>query len=110
MGGIKTDTTPGMNPQSGLWSYAISALIQRSSGDKLLSSDLYQDFRLKAKNFRSRDGPSRGEFFSQDEKWSHRTMLPETHPGLSVVKQHKRWPNQEDSTVHLVEQERNNSF
>ncbi|GFS62806.1 hypothetical protein TNIN_206301 [Trichonephila inaurata madagascariensis] len=52
--------TPGMDPQRGLWNCAISTLVQRSSGDKLLGSDLYQKLRLKAKNsFWSRDGPSR---------------------------------------------------
>ncbi|GFT83837.1 hypothetical protein TNCV_639271 [Trichonephila clavipes] len=44
----------------GLWNRAISTLVQRSSGDKLLGSDLHQELRLKAKNsFRSKDGPSR---------------------------------------------------
>ncbi|GFY31436.1 hypothetical protein TNCV_4989951 [Trichonephila clavipes] len=53
--------TPGMDPQRGLWNCAISPLVQRSSGDKLLGSDLYQEIRLKANNsFRSRCGPSRG--------------------------------------------------
>ncbi|GFT95067.1 hypothetical protein TNCV_1473301 [Trichonephila clavipes] len=56
--------TPGMDPQRGLWNCAISTLVQRSSGDKLLGSDLYQEIRLKAKNsFRSRSRPSRGELF-----------------------------------------------
>ncbi|GFT27801.1 hypothetical protein TNCV_10211 [Trichonephila clavipes] len=46
--------TPGMDPQRGLWNCAISILVQRSSGDKLLGSDLYQEIRLKEKNsFRS---------------------------------------------------------
>ncbi|GFU18453.1 hypothetical protein TNCV_3407461 [Trichonephila clavipes] len=46
--------TPGMDPQRGLWNCAISTLVQRSSGDKLLGSDLYQEIRLKANNsFRS---------------------------------------------------------
>ncbi|GFR16757.1 hypothetical protein TNCT_639001 [Trichonephila clavata] len=55
-----------MDPQSGLWNCAISALVQRSSGDQLLGSDLYQELRLKAKNsFRSRDGLSRGENATQ---------------------------------------------
>ncbi|GFR11789.1 hypothetical protein TNCT_166261 [Trichonephila clavata] len=50
-----------MDPQSELWNYAISALVQRSSGGQLLGSDLYQELRLKAKNsFRSKDGFSRG--------------------------------------------------
>ncbi|GFY54234.1 hypothetical protein TNIN_114081 [Trichonephila inaurata madagascariensis] len=54
---------PGMDPQRGLWNCAISTLVQRSSGDKLLGSDLYQELRLKAKNsFRSRDGPSRVKY------------------------------------------------
>ncbi|GFQ98808.1 hypothetical protein TNCT_316971 [Trichonephila clavata] len=58
--------TPGMDPQSGLWNCAISALVQRSSGDQLLGSDLYQELRLKATNsFRSRDGLSRGENANQ---------------------------------------------
>ncbi|GFY31437.1 hypothetical protein TNCV_4989961 [Trichonephila clavipes] len=53
---------PGMDPQRGLWNCAISTLVQRSSGDKLLGSDLYQEIRLKANNsFRLRSGPSRGE-------------------------------------------------
>ncbi|GFW82982.1 uncharacterized protein TNCV_4604091 [Trichonephila clavipes] len=59
--------TPGMDPQSGLRNCAISALVQRSSGGKLLGSDLYQELRLKAKNsFRSRDGPSRAANFLPD--------------------------------------------
>ncbi|GFX47057.1 hypothetical protein TNCV_316781 [Trichonephila clavipes] len=49
--------TPGINPQRGLWNCAISTLVQRSSGDKFLGSDLYQEIRLKAKNFRSRGMP-----------------------------------------------------
>ncbi|GFU03242.1 HTH_Tnp_Tc3_2 domain-containing protein [Trichonephila clavipes] len=54
---------------SGLWNCAISTLVQHSSGDKFLGSDLYQELRLKAKNsFRSRDGPSRGEFFTQQHE------------------------------------------
>ncbi|GFQ71568.1 hypothetical protein TNCT_202501 [Trichonephila clavata] len=58
--------TPGMDPQSGLWNCAISALVQRSSGEQLLGSDLYQELRLKEKiSFRSRDGLSRGEFFTR---------------------------------------------
>ncbi|GFQ64569.1 hypothetical protein TNCT_92091 [Trichonephila clavata] len=58
--------TPGMDPQSGLWNCAISALVQRSSGEQLLGSDLYQELRLKATNsFRSRDGLSRGENATQ---------------------------------------------
>ncbi|GFX78846.1 hypothetical protein TNCV_1919791 [Trichonephila clavipes] len=53
--------TPGMDPQRGLWNCAISTLVQRSSEEKLLGSDLYQEIRLKTKNsFRSRGGPSRG--------------------------------------------------
>ncbi|GFV04084.1 hypothetical protein TNCV_917061 [Trichonephila clavipes] len=57
--------TPGMDPQRGLWNCAINTLVQRSSGDKLLGSDLYQEIRLKAKSsFRSRGGSSRGEFFT----------------------------------------------
>ncbi|GFU50877.1 hypothetical protein TNCV_4460851 [Trichonephila clavipes] len=53
--------TPGMDPQRGLWNCAISTLVQRSSGDKLLGSDLYREIRLKAKNsFRSTNGLSRG--------------------------------------------------
>ncbi|GFR02499.1 hypothetical protein TNCT_133311 [Trichonephila clavata] len=78
--------TPGMDPQSELWNYAISALVQRSSGDQHLGSDLYQEFRLKAKNsFRSRDGISKGEFFTQQVKdyrcyenilgWGKRNLL-----------------------------------
>ncbi|GFX26768.1 hypothetical protein TNCV_1839411 [Trichonephila clavipes] len=56
---------PGMDPQRGLWNCAISTLVQRSSGNKLLGRDLYEEIRLKAKNsFRSRSGPSRGEFFT----------------------------------------------
>ncbi|GFW41614.1 uncharacterized protein TNCV_4035302 [Trichonephila clavipes] len=56
-----------MDPQRGLWNCAISTLVQRSSGDKLLGSDLYQEIRLKATNFfRSRGGPSRGEFFTNE--------------------------------------------
>ncbi|GFY06249.1 hypothetical protein TNCV_2680431 [Trichonephila clavipes] len=56
---------PGMDPQRGLWKCAISTLVQRSSGDKLLGSDLYQEIRLKAKNsFRSIGEPSRDEFFT----------------------------------------------
>ncbi|GFR31070.1 hypothetical protein TNCT_234681 [Trichonephila clavata] len=58
--------TPGMDPQTGLWNCAISALVQRSSGEQLLGSDLYQELRLEAKiSFRSRDGLSRGENVSQ---------------------------------------------
>ncbi|GFT94932.1 hypothetical protein TNCV_1472291 [Trichonephila clavipes] len=58
--------TPGMDPQRGLWNCAISTLVQRSSGDKVLGSDLYQEIRLKAKNsFRSRGEPARGEFFTK---------------------------------------------
>ncbi|GFV04085.1 hypothetical protein TNCV_917101 [Trichonephila clavipes] len=50
--------TPGMDPQRGLWNCAINTLVQRSSGDKLLGSDLYQEIRLKAKSsFRSRGMP-----------------------------------------------------
>ncbi|GFU18496.1 hypothetical protein TNCV_3787551 [Trichonephila clavipes] len=46
--------TPGMDPQRGLWNCAISTLVQCSSGDKLLGSDLYQEIRVKANNsFRS---------------------------------------------------------
>ncbi|GFV33894.1 hypothetical protein TNCV_4755051 [Trichonephila clavipes] len=62
--------TPGMDPQRGLWNCAISTLVQRSSGDKLLGSDLYQEIWMKAKNsFRSRIGPSSDEFFT---KYAHR--------------------------------------
>ncbi|GFS97146.1 hypothetical protein TNCV_1920951 [Trichonephila clavipes] len=44
-----------MDPQRGLWNCAINTLVQRSSGDQLLGSDLYQELRLKAQNsFRSR--------------------------------------------------------
>ncbi|GFW96094.1 hypothetical protein TNCV_958081 [Trichonephila clavipes] len=56
---------PGMDPQRRLWNLAISTLVQRSSGDKLLGRDLYQEIQLKAKNFRSRSGLSRGEFFTK---------------------------------------------
>ncbi|GFX14920.1 DUF4817 domain-containing protein [Trichonephila clavipes] len=63
--------TPGTGPQRGLWNCAISTLVQRSSGDKLLGSDLYQEIRLKAKNsFRSRGGPSRGESFTNGNRFN----------------------------------------
>ncbi|GFW41615.1 hypothetical protein TNCV_4035301 [Trichonephila clavipes] len=65
-----------MDPQRGLWNCAISTLVQRSSGDKLLGSDLYQEIRLKATNFfRSRGGPSRGEFFTNCKALAKRNKI-----------------------------------
>ncbi|GFQ87764.1 hypothetical protein TNCT_611411 [Trichonephila clavata] len=59
-------TTPGMDPQSGLWNCAISALVQRSSEDYSWVANLYLEIRLKANtSFRSRDGASRGDDFSK---------------------------------------------
>ncbi|GFY04827.1 hypothetical protein TNCV_3952371 [Trichonephila clavipes] len=60
--------TPGMGPQ---WTLepCHQRLVQRSSGDKLLGSDLQQELRLKAKNsFRSRNEPSRLKFFTHHVK------------------------------------------
>ncbi|GFV61731.1 hypothetical protein TNCV_188891 [Trichonephila clavipes] len=60
--------TPGMGPR---WTLepCHQRLVQRSSEDKLLGSDLHQELRLKAKNsFRSRDEPSRLEFFTHHVK------------------------------------------
>ncbi|GFU71432.1 hypothetical protein TNCV_1225791 [Trichonephila clavipes] len=65
-----------MDPQRGLWNCAISTLVQRSSGDKLLGSDLYQEIQLKAKSsFRSRSGPSRGEFFTNCKALAKRNKI-----------------------------------
>ncbi|GFX98161.1 hypothetical protein TNCV_4908051 [Trichonephila clavipes] len=60
--------TPGMGPQ---WTLELchQLLVQRSSGDKLLGSELHQELRLKAKHsFQSRDEPSRLKFFTHHLK------------------------------------------
>ncbi|GFQ85579.1 hypothetical protein TNCT_10881 [Trichonephila clavata] len=57
---------PGMDPYSGLWNCAISALVQRSLRDYSWVANLYLELRLKANtSFRSRDGASRGDDFSK---------------------------------------------
>ncbi|GFR05112.1 hypothetical protein TNCT_232451 [Trichonephila clavata] len=77
--------TPGMDPQSGLWNCAISALVQRSSGEQLLGSDLYQELRLKAKNsFRSRDGLSKVNHTASDNASQVAEIVSDVH-GPDVV-------------------------
>ncbi|GFV87435.1 transposable element Tcb2 transposase [Trichonephila clavipes] len=72
-----------MDPQRGLWNCAISTLVHRSSGDKLLGSDLYQEIRLKAKDsFRSSAASSRDAMglqflFMDDNAPCHRTVAAE---------------------------------
>ncbi|GFR32115.1 hypothetical protein TNCT_279451 [Trichonephila clavata] len=75
-----------MDPYSGLWNCAISTLIQRSSGDQLPGSDLYQELRLKAKSsFRSRDRLSKAIFHTASDNASQAAEIVSGVHGPNAV-------------------------
>ncbi|GFV34202.1 hypothetical protein TNCV_3484121 [Trichonephila clavipes] len=99
--------TPGMGPQ---WTLepCHQRLVQRSSGDKLLGSDLHQELRLKAKSsFRSRgESPNQAAEIGDWKGINHYYIRPNTKFGFQLLTIQSFEANSSPETGSSVKKER----